>query len=390
MLFIEEIRDTVRLKSLANKWNNILSQSESDSIFLTWEWVFNWWQVYGNGKELRVLVVKDQHEDIVAIAPFYIHTKTFFGGLSVNEIRFLGTGEDVSPDYLDFIIMRGFENEAINTFMRYLAAENGWDIVHLTDMLSTSITAEVIRKVAANKGLIVESSERAICPYIRLLPDWDEYIQSLSNNMRFNIKRRMRNLEKDFRTRYFVWQDMEGLEYVMGRLSSLHNKRWEQKGAEHSFSSKQYNAFHQMVAREFALKGWLQLSCLELNDEIVAILYDYRYRDKIYYYQGGFDPSLYKYSPGLVLRAYVIQKAIKDGIKEIDLLKGAYEHKYKWTEYDRQTINLTIGKNNLRSKIFFVDSFRKPRMKAAIKKIIPDFLLETMKRAREIRQKFDE
>ena len=82
MLFIEEIRDTVKLKSLANKWNNILSQSESDSIFLTWEWVFNWWQVYGSGKQLRVLVVRDQHEDIVAIAPFYAHTKRFLGGLS--------------------------------------------------------------------------------------------------------------------------------------------------------------------------------------------------------------------------------------------------------------------------------------------------------------------
>ncbi|MBP1695263.1 MAG: Protein involved in cellulose biosynthesis (CelD)-like protein [Deltaproteobacteria bacterium] len=384
MLFIEEIADVARLKSLANKWNNLLSQSESDNIFLTWEWVFNWWQVYGNRKELRVLVVRDHHEDIVAIAPFYVHAKRFFNSLSVKEVRFLGTGEDVSPDYLDFIIKKGFEHEAIHTLVEYLAVNDGWDVVNLTDMLSTSITAEVIRKVAADKGLKVEKSERAICPYIRLLPNWDEYMRSLSSNMRFNLKRRMRILEKDFRARYFIWQDMEGLEYAMERLSSLHHKRWEEKGAEHSFSSEQYNAFHQMVAREFALKGWLQLSCLELNDEIVAVLYDYRYGNKIYYYQGGFDPSLYKYSPGLVLRAYVIQKAIKDGIEEIDLLKGGYEHKYKWTQFDRQTINVTIGKNTLKSRIFFVDSFGKPRMKAAIKKVLPKVLLEMVRRARKV------
>lgn len=384
MLFIEEIRHTERFKSLASEWNSLLSQSGANNIFLTWEWVSNWWQVYGSGKELRVLVVKGPQESIVAIAPLYIHTRTFLGGLSVNEVRFLGTGEDVSPDYLDFIIMRGFENEAIDTVMRYLAAENDWDIVHLTDMLSTSITTGVIRKVAVDNRLLVEKAERAICPYIRLRPDWDEYVHSLSSNMRFNIKRRMRNLEKDFRARYFVWQDMGGLEYVMGRLASLHNKRWEQKGGEHSFSSEQYNGFHKAVAREFALKGWLQLNCLELNGEIVAILYDYRYGGKIYYYQGGFDPSLYKYSLGLVLRAYVIQEAIKDGIKEIDLLKGAYEHKYKWTEYDRHTINVTVGKNNLKTKIFFANSFRKPRIKAAIKKALPEFLLERIRRIREV------
>jgi CelD/BcsL family acetyltransferase involved in cellulose biosynthesis len=383
MLLIEEIGDTVRLRSLANRWNNILGQSESDSIFLTWEWVFSWWQVYGGGKELCVLVLRDQHEDIVAIAPFYIRARKILGAVSINEIRFLGTGEDVSPDYLDFIIKRGFENEAINAFIKYLAVKNKWDVANLTDMVSTSLTVRAIQNMAADNGLIVKTSERAICPYIQLLPDWEAYFGGLSKNMRYNIKRRMQNLEKDFKTRYFIWQDIEGLEYAMERLSFLHNKRWEQKGSKHGFSSKEYNAFHKAVAREFALKGWLQMSCLELNNEIVAILYDYRYGNKIYYYQGGFDPSLYKYSLGLVLRAYVIQKAIENGIKEIDLLKGAYEHKYIWTEQDRHTINLMIGKNTFGSKVFFFDTFRKPQMKAAVKKRLPNFLLKTIERVRE-------
>jgi CelD/BcsL family acetyltransferase involved in cellulose biosynthesis len=383
MLLIEEIGDTIRLRSLANRWNNILCQSESDSIFLTWEWVFNWWQVYGGGKELCVLVLRDQHEDIVAIAPFYVRARRILGAVSINEIRFLGTGEDVSPDYLDFIIKKGFEDEAIKVFVKYLAVKNGWDVANLTDMVSTSFTVRAIQNMAADNGLIVKTSERAICPYIQLLPDWQAYIAGLSKNMRYNIKRRMQNLEKDFKTRYFIWQDIERLEYAMERLSFLHNKRWEQKGSKHGFSSKEYNAFHKAVAREFALKGWLQMSCLELNNEIVAILYDYRYGNKIYYYQGGFDPSLYKYSLGLVLRAFVIQKAIENGIKEIDLLKGAYEHKYIWTEHDRHTINVTIGKNSFGSKVCFFDTFRKPEMKAAIKKRLPNFLLKTIERVRE-------
>jgi CelD/BcsL family acetyltransferase involved in cellulose biosynthesis len=385
MLFIEEIGDTVRLRSLANRWNNILCQSESDSIFLTWEWVFNWWQVYGAYKELCVLVLRDQQEDIVAIAPLYIRARKILGVVSINEIRFLGTGEDVSPDYLDFIIKKGFEKEAINVFIKYLAGKKGWDVANLTDMVSTSFNVRAIQNMAPDNGLLVKSSERAICPYIQLLPDWEAYFGGLSKNMRYNIKRRMQNLEKDFKTRYFIWQDIEGLECAMERLSFLHTKRWEQKGSKHGFSTKEYNAFHKAVAREFALKGWLQMSCLELNNEIVAILYDYRYRNKIYYYQGGFDPSLYKYSLGLVLRAYVIRKAIENGIKEIDLLKGAYEHKYKWTEHNRQTINLMIGKNTFGSKVLFFDTFRKPQMKAAIKKRLPNFFLEMIRRVREIK-----
>jgi hypothetical protein len=76
----------------------------------------------------------------------------------------------------------------------------------------------------------------------------------------------------------------------------------------------------------------------------------------------------------------VIQKAIENGIKEIDLLKGGYEHKYNWTEFDRHTINLVIGRDTLGSKLFFFDTFKKPQMKASIKKVLPTQLLKLVKR----------
>ena len=383
MLIVEEITNIENLRQLGAVWNPLLSQSRSDSIFLTWEWVFNWWQVYGQRKELCVLVLRGQNGDIIAIAPFYVRKKKVLKSFSTHEVRFLGTGEDVSPDYLDLIIMKDREDEAINAFIEYISRKDGWDVLNLTDMLSTSISYAILEKAASDNGLIVKRNECATCPYIQIPSSWEEYISGLSKNMRYNVKRRIHNLEKNFKTRYFIWQDIEGLQNAMERLAFLHNKRWEEKSSIHSFSSKEYNAFHQAVAKEFVPKGWLQLSCLELDGEIVGILYDYRYKNKIYYYQGGFDPSFYKYSLGLVLRAYVIQKAIEDKIEEIDLLKGGYDHKYKWTESDRNTVNLMIGKDTIGSKFFVFDEFRKPQMKAAIKKALPNFLLKMIKRITE-------
>jgi len=383
----EEITNVENLRQLGAVWNPLLSQSSSDNIFLTWEWVSNWWRVYGHDKELRVLVLKDKNEDIVAIAPLYVRRKKIFKSFSINEVRFLGTGEDVSPDYLDLIIMKDREEEAINAFIKYISGKDGWDVLNLTDMLSTSLSYAILEKAASGNGLIVERSECATCPYIKIPSSWEDYMAGLSKNMRYNVKRRIHNLEKNFKARYFIWQDIEGLQNAMERLALLHNRRWEEKSSNHSFSSKEYNTFHQTVAKEFALKGWLQLSCLELDSEIVGILYDYRYKNKIYYYQAGFDPSFYKYSVGLVLRAYVIQKAIEDGIEEIDLLKGGYDHKYKWTESDRNTVNLIIGKDTLGSKMFFFDTFKKPQMKAAIKKTLPNSLLKMIKHETEAMQK---
>ena len=71
------------------------------------------------------------------------------------------------------------------------------------------------------------------------------------------------------------------------------------------------------------------------------------------YYQGGYDQSMGKYSLGIVLRAYIIRKAIENNIKEVDFLKGAYEQKYKWNAVDRKTMNMTIINNTYRGKMYY-------------------------------------
>jgi hypothetical protein len=42
-----------------------------------------------------------------------------------------------------------------------------------------------------------------------------------------------------------------------------------------------------------------------------------------------------------------------------------------------------IGKDTIGSKFFVFDEFRKPQMKAAIKKALPNFLLKMIKRITE-------
>jgi len=383
MLTVETIIDINDFKKLGSMWNQLLSQSSANNIFLTWEWVFNWWQVYQKNNKLLLLILRDQNAEIVAIAPLYARRKKILESFLVNEIRFIGSGEDVSPDYLDFIIMKGRENDAINAIVVYLHAKNDWDVLNLSDILSTTYTKDILTQAAENLGLKIGISKCAICPYIKIPKTWDEYVSGLSKNMRYNIERRMRNLEKNFKVRYFLWKDIENLEFAMKKLASLHIERWKERSLRYGFSSDESNAFLQAVAKEFACKNWLWLSCIEVDGEIIGMFLDFCYGEKVYYFQGGFKPSFDKYSVGLVLRANIIRKAIEDGLNEIDLLKGAYEHKYRWTNFDRQTINIFIGNRGFASNLFFFDVLRKPQIKAAIKKTMPDFMNRVIKSCRK-------
>ncbi len=379
MLTIEEIKTLEDFRKLAPAWNPLLQQSASDTIFLTWEWVSNWWNVYGEDKELRVIIARDETDTLVAIAPLYGVTRKVMKGVAAREIRFIGTGGDVSPDYLDFIIKRGMEEEAIEAFVTHLCTDRGWDVASLTDIRTDSLNLKLLKKAASDSGLPVRTKPCAVCPYVKLPSSWEEFLGGLSSNMRYNVKRRMKNLEKTFAAKYFVWQDTATLTAAMELLAALHLKRWEEKGTSRSFSTPQYNAFHQAVARDFAGRGWLHLSCLELNGEVIGMFYDYRYGNKIYYYQAGFDPDFSRYSPGLALRAHVIKGAIEEGLAEVDLLKGAYDFKYLWTHSDRSTATLAVGKGTLAGRLHFLEAFEKPRLKAAIRETLPESLVKLVR-----------
>ncbi len=71
MLTIEEITTQEDFIKLAPQWNLLLKESAADTIFLTWEWVSNWWNVYGEDKKLRIMAVRDDTKGLVAIAPMY-------------------------------------------------------------------------------------------------------------------------------------------------------------------------------------------------------------------------------------------------------------------------------------------------------------------------------
>lgn len=379
MCIVQEITDITTFQNLESQWNGLLSNSAADTIFLTWEWVSNWWNSYGKERNLRLLLVREGNE-LVAIAPFYQQRKPIISGFLVQEIRFIGTGGDVSPDHLDIIVRKGREKEVAIGLADYLCKAGGWDALILSDVPATSLALQEFMAAAAQRGLRAVTRECAVCPYIALPSSWDEYMAGLSSNTRYNIKRRMNNLKKRFTTRYLLWEDCQGLDQAMERLAQLHTLRWEDRSSYHGFSSQEYTEFHNALARDFARKGWLYLSCLELDGRIVAMFYDYRYGGKLYYYQGGFDPEYSSHSPGLALRAHVIQGAIEQGIGEIDLLKGAYEHKYRWTSSDRKTLSHIVCANTMGGKLYHWDTVEKPALKSAIKKILPSGLVNAVRR----------
>ena len=73
-----------------------------------------------------------------------------------------------------------------------------------------------------------------------------------------------------------------------------------------------------------------------------AAFYGFRYGNKFYFYQSGFDPAFARSSVGLVMVGLTIRDAIAEGATEYDMLHGDESYKFLWTKDVRQLVRLDI------------------------------------------------
>src|SRR5262245_12796700 len=96
--------------ALRAEWNDLLSRSSSDTIFLTWEWLSSWWESYaGAGDVLQIIVVRDRTSELIGILPLYRRIQRWMPLRPIKTLRFIGDGSWDS-DYLDAILLQGRED----------------------------------------------------------------------------------------------------------------------------------------------------------------------------------------------------------------------------------------------------------------------------------------
>ena len=91
-------------------------------------------------------------------------------------------------------------------------------------------------------------------------------------------------------------------------------------------------------------RDWLRLWFLELDGEPVASWYGWRLGDRYSFYNGGFDPSRSKLSPGMVLLARVLESAFEEGARTFDFLLGDESYKGRFADQTREVHDLTLAR----------------------------------------------
>lgn len=139
------------------------------------------------------------------------------------------------------------------------------------------------------------------------------------------------------------------------------------KGIEGFSTSSEFWRFQKEVAKDFLARGWLHLGVLEADGSPVAFQYGFKFNNKLYHYQTGFDPNYEKHSVGLISTGLMIESAFKEKLQEYDFLRGEEDYKYHWSQDVKTIYSALIANKNFRGHYYFRAERTLKRLKRKIK-----------------------
>ena len=88
--------------------------------------------------------------------------------------------------------------------------------------------------------------------------------------------------------------------------------------------------FHHDWCAQAVVNGWLRLGVLNLDGEPIGAIYGMALGGTTFFYQAGFDPAKSAVSPGSLLVAHTIRRAIEEGQSRFDFMRGDEPYKRRW------------------------------------------------------------
>lgn len=377
-LGMEYIDQTKAFFALRDDWAVLHAACPARTPFNSWEWLFSWWQAYGYGKQLRLLVCRSRGE-LVAVAPLYVATEKTAVGTAVRVLRMLGDGS-ADSDYLGFLLHPGFGGSAMAQICDLVARDDCWDAATLRELPESSLLPEGFGRTAEKHGLL-SRLEHGRCGAVDLPKTFDEFLKARQPRFRTKLRSLLKRLEESG----LAFETAVAPNQIRARLRSLyalHQARWQAAGVTGVFTEKAKRLFYAHFVPRFARRGWLRLYSLRDGDTYLAHQLCFGAEGITYLLQEGFDVSSASESYGQMLRAAVMRHLIENGEVRYDFLGGFSRHKQDWGAAEAKTVHLTLARPCWRGKLYFKLPLWREVSAQAAKQLLPSPAIRTLKRIR--------
>jgi len=328
---VELVTNPQEIPISRNEWNTLLSHSETNTPFQTYEWLTSWWSIFGESNSLFLLFFYDG-ERLAGIAPLMI------AGTRKKTLRFIS---DSNADYCDFIVRKKEKKMVIATLCDYvIKKQSHWGSLYLQNIPEQSETSSLLQEVLSAHGLYFSASSIP-CPVLKLTELQAEAQLEPSKTLR----RRLNHFARHGELSFTIFHSLEEAAIFLEDFFQQHIQRWSIMGKPSLFLDNRYRDFYHDLLRQAWPTGWLFFSCLTFNGHPIAFHFGFDYNSRVIWYKPSFDIAYRKHSPGRVFLKYLIDYCLESDKEELDFSLGDEPFKRDYTNDVRLNTNYRIFKS---------------------------------------------
>jgi len=342
-----------------------ISESDWDVLALATPWAtpFSrhcvqkaWWDAYGGTAHDETVVVTDEARSIVGIAPLMHRHELEPGDVAARTVLRHEPGWPLRPvtdsatavffgasyhaDYATVLAAPADLAEVCDAVAELLSSDDParWDVVDLRRLRRGDPAADELDSAFARRChtacLAATREVEDVCPVVSLPAgiDFEGYLGTLGKKERHEIRRKIRRAEA---AGPVVLERSPSPIDDLEAFVDLHQKRW---GVEGLFPPTAGGAasrrFFAGLFSDCVGAGLVDLSFLSVGGKRVAAGVTFDDGDTTYYYNAGVEPEARELSPGVVMVARYIERAIAQGRRRLDFLRGNEAYKYEWGAVD--------------------------------------------------------
>jgi len=315
-------------------WNAIVEQMSAPTIFCTWEWIYGWWECFGNRYEEPVIIFVYSGTALRGIFPLVKRTAMLRASRLLGRVLTYAGEAELFPDQVDIIAAPDDARECMASVFEFLRTRyRRWDAVELPLVTENSYLASWIRGKGDKYGACARGWIAAsVAPYVTLQGQtFEQFVASLGDKQkRYYVRTRAKKLKEQ--GIYYRSCNAGDEAECIAEVFRLHATRAKQKMLKSNFAGNELVRFHQAFVRRISGKSWLWLRFLVGQDATVAGFYGFQIGGRVLFYQLGFDSAWQRWSPGMALVDEALREAFAQGCKEFNFLQGSEKYKYFWTQ----------------------------------------------------------
>lgn len=312
-------------------WRSLLERCEHD-YFLSWGWISNWLDSLPQTVEVRLVVgyVRDQP----ALAFFLgAGSRRKYGILPTRTISLNTTGlrsfDQLYIEYNSVLHLPGLQFD-----MPSLLGMLGGRVWHEFGL--PGLSAPFAKQAGLLDGkniphvgvLLEEESPSFYVDLQKVRAANMDYLQLLSSNKRSQIRRSVKEYQKDGEIQLEAAQTVAQALEMFAILVDLHQQEWRKRGKPGVFANPYLLEFHRSLIASRFESGETQLLKVSTPAAAIGYLYNFVYHRKVLFYQSGLNylpGNLYR--PGLVSHLQAILYNAHSDNQVYDFMAGEAGYK---------------------------------------------------------------